>query len=211
MQTWRLLAALVAIYIPALAIPGPNFLAVTRASLDVSRRHGIVTALGVASGSTLQATIAAASVSLLLAHAGPVQRVVALLGGAYLLYVARAIWRQAAARQTASTTTHPEAGSVASSYWGGLLTNLTNPKALVFFSTIFAGLLGPEAPLASRIIGVIAICVLSTLWNLSLATVFTRPRVRLAYARVRPALLRTTAVVLGGFGLRLVWSATAGQ
>lgn len=210
MHTWSLLAALVAIYIPALAIPGPNFLAVTRASLDVSGRHGVVTALGVASGSTLQATLAAASVGLLLAHTGPVQRVVALLGGAYLLYMARSIWRQASIAQR-PLTADGRGGSVVASYWSGLLTNLTNPKALVFFSTIFAGLLGPGAPPAARVMSVIAICVLSTLWHLSLATVFTRPAVRQGYAYLRPALSRVTAALLGGFGLRLVWTAASGR
>ena len=57
MHPATLLAALAAVYVPVLAIPGPNFLAVSRASLDSRRRHALATALGVASGSTLLAAL----------------------------------------------------------------------------------------------------------------------------------------------------------
>lgn len=207
---WSLLAALVAVYLPALAIPGPNFLAVTQASLDVSRRHGVATALGVASGSTLLASLAAAGAGLLLSHAGPAQRVAALLGGAYLLYLARSIWRQSRSAQPAPAA--PAArGSVGASYRRGLLTNLSNPKALVFFSTIFAGLLGSGAPWSVRAAAVATIFCCSVSWHLSLATLFTRASVRAAYARMRRGLLRGTSLLIGGFGLRLVWQAAAGR
>ncbi len=209
-STWSLLVALVAVYLPALAIPGPNFLAVTQASLDISRRHGLATALGVASGSTLLATLAAAGAGLLLRHAGPAQRVAALLGGAYLLYLARSIWRQSRGAQPA-TTLRLARGSVPASYGRGLLTNLTNPKALVFFSTIFAGLLGAGAPWSARAAAVATIFSCSVGWHLSLATLFTRASVRAAYARMRRGLLRATSLLIGGFGLRLVWQAAAGR
>jgi threonine/homoserine/homoserine lactone efflux protein len=212
-STWSLLAALVVVYLPALAIPGPNFLAVTQASLDVSRRHGVATALGVASGSTLLASLAAAGAGLLLSHAGPAQRVAALLGGAYLLYLARSIWRQSRSAPPAGAVAGARAArtSVPASYGRGLLTNLTNPKALVFFSTIFAGLLGAGAPWAVRAAAVATIFACSVSWHLSLATLFTRASVRAAYARMRRGLLRGTSLLIGGFGLRLVWQAAAGR
>ncbi len=215
-STWSLLVALVAVYLPALAVPGPNFLAVTQASLDVSRRHGVATALGVASGSTLLASLAAAGAGLLLGHAGPAQRVAALLGGAYLLYLARSIWRQSRSAPPAGAAADAAAAqaaraSVPASYGRGLLTNLTNPKALVFFSTIFAGLLGAGAPWAVRAAAVATIFICSVSWHLSLATLFTRASVRAAYARMRRGLLRGTSLLIGGFGLRLVWQAAAGR
>ena len=206
---WTPLVALAAVYVPALASPGPNFLAVTRAALDGSRRVGVATALGVASGSTLQALLAATGVGLLLAHASGVQRVVALVGGAYLLHVARTIWRQAPVRgpTAASTRLAPPPLGLGAAYRAGLLTNLTNPKALVFFSTIFTALVGPGMPAALRFAAVGMICLLSTCWHLSLATLFMQPAVRAGYARVRPLLLRVTALAIGGFGLHLLWRA----
>ncbi len=205
-----MLVALAAVYVPALASPGPNFLAVTQAAVGGTRRQGVATALGVASGSTLQALLAATGVGLLLAHAGGVQRVVALLGGAYLLWVARAIWRQARAAGPALTPGATRAVTLRAAYRAGLLTNLTNPKALVFFSTIFTALVGPGLPAGLRFAAVALICLLSTCWHLALATLFTQAAVRSAYARARRPLLRVTALAIGGFGLHLVWSAARG-
>ncbi len=205
---WTPLVALAAVYLPALASPGPNFLAVTRAALDGSRRQGVATALGVASGSTLQALLAASSVGLLLAHAPAAQRVVALVGGAYLLYVARNVLRQAhgVLPADAAPAARP-AVALHAAFRAGLLTNLTNPKALVFFSTIFTALVGPGMPSALRFAAVAMICALSTCWHLALATLFMQPAVRTVYARVRPNLLRVTAMAIGGFGLHLLWDA----
>jgi threonine/homoserine/homoserine lactone efflux protein len=205
-----LLVALAAVYLPALASPGPNFLAVTQAAVGGSRRQGVATALGVASGSTVQALLAATGVGLLLAHAGGVQRVVALLGGAYLLWVARAIWRQARAGAVSPGIGKVRAISLHAAYRGGLLTNLTNPKALVFFSTIFTALVGPGLPAELRFAAVALICLLSTSWHLALATLFTQPAVRAGYARARRPLLRVTSLAIGGFGVRLLWGAARG-
>ena len=202
-----MLVALAAVYLPALASPGPNFLAVTQAAVGGSRRQGVATALGVASGSTVQALLAATGVGLLLAHAGSVQRLVALLGGAYLLWVARAIWRQARSHAVSPSVGAVRAISWRAAYRGGLLTNLTNPKALVFFSTIFTALVGPGLPAELRFAAVGLICLLSTSWHLALATLFTQASVRAAYTRARRPLLRVTALAIGGFGVRLLWGA----
>lgn len=211
MHPTALLTPLIALYIPALAIPGQNFLAVTQASLEQSRRHGIVTALGVSSGSTLQAIVAALGVGFLMSHAEPIQRAVALLGGSYLLYMARAIWLQPRVPLEGAAAQPRQARSMLASYRQGLFTNLTNPKALVFFSTIFAGLLGTQASPSNRMLAVACIGVLSTSWYCGVAMAFTRPTVRGAYGRLRPTLSRLTALILGGFGLRLIWSAAAGR
>ncbi len=210
MHPLTLLAALAAVYVPTLAVPGPNFLAVTRAALAAPRRISVATALGVATGSTVQAAFAAAGVGVLLAHHPAAQRAVALVGGFYLVVVARSIWRQARMNMLATEAGAAEPTSISAAYRAGLLTNLTNPKALVFFSTIFTALVGPGVPWTLRVAAVAAICVLSISWHLALATLFTHRRVRHAYAGVRPALLRLTAVAIGGFGLHLAWGAMRG-
>ncbi len=211
MNPWNALAALAAVYIPMLALPGPNFLAVTRASLDESRRHGVATALGVASGSTLQATLAAVGVGWLLGGAAPVLRVVALIGSAYLLYLAISMWRGAGAVATQARAPQRRAASTAASFRTGLLTNITNPKALVFFSTLFVALLGPGSTAAERVVAVMGICVFSTTWHLSLVTLFTNPAVRERYLRARPVLLRVASLLVGAFGLRLAFEALSGR
>ena len=204
MQTWTPLAALAAVYLPVLASPGPNFLAVTRASLDLPRRHALATALGVASGSTLLAALAAAGVGLLLRSSGGWLE---LLGAGYLLLAAWSIWRQASRVPAAAADPAQPAGTAATGYRTGLLTNLSNPKALVFFSTIFAALLGAQAPQGLRVMAVATVGTLSTAWHLSLATLFAQPAMRRGYALARPAVLRLSALLFTGFALRLLWQA----
>jgi len=199
-----ILASLVAVYIPVLVSPGPNFLVVTQAAINRNRRHAVYTALGIASGSTVLALLAATSVGLLLSRFAWFERTVQVLGGAYLLYVGVKIWR-GARQPLAALAAQDRAFSLRRSYWYGMATNLSNPKALVFFATIFATLLAPSVPLVVRISGVVAIGLCSTVWHVTLANWFSATRMQDWYRSVKPLINRGTAVVLVAVALELLW------
>lgn len=198
-----ILASLAAVYIPVLVSPGPNFLVVTQAAINQTRRHAIYTALGIASGSTVLACLAATGMGILLAHFGWFNRAVQILGGAYLLYVGVKIWQHA--KQPLAP--QPIAGggfSLRKSYWYGMATNLSNPKALVFFATIFASLLTPNLPLWVRVAGVAVICLCSTLWHITLANWFSGARMQHLYRAAKHIINRFTATVLIAVGVKLL-------
>ena len=77
-----ILAGLAAVYIPVLVSPGPNFLVVTQVAINQTRRHAVYTALGIATGSTLLACLAASCMGVLLAHFAWFNDAVRFLGGA---------------------------------------------------------------------------------------------------------------------------------
>ncbi|MCA1737551.1 MAG: LysE family transporter, partial [Actinobacteria bacterium] len=62
------LGSVFAIHVLAMISPGPNVLVVTQTALSDTRRAGIVTALGVAVGSTLWSSAALFSLSVVFAQ-----------------------------------------------------------------------------------------------------------------------------------------------
>lgn len=201
---FRILFTLIAVYVPFLVSPGPNFLVVTQAAVNQSRRHAVVTALGISSGSTIWAILAATGMGLLLAHFDWLHQGVRIFGGCYLAYVGVKIWRQAKQPFTEAQSAH--AGrTLNQSYWYGLATNLSNPKSLVFFSTMFASLLTSDLPIWVRVAGVCSIGTTSVAWNLSVANWFSGSRMQLAYRRAKTWINRVTSLVLVVAGLKLVW------
>jgi threonine efflux protein len=200
----RILLTLIGVYIPVLVSPGPNFLVVTQVAVSRSRRHAIVTALGVSSASTIMAMIAATGVGILMMHFARLQDVVRVVGGLYLAYVGVKTWRQAALPLMANDR-GSQMRSLQQSFWYGLTTNLSNPKSLVFFSTMFASLLTSDLPAWVRIAGVCSVALVSTTWNLSVANWFSGQRMKQAFARAKSSISRVTACVLVMVGIKLLF------
>jgi threonine/homoserine/homoserine lactone efflux protein len=199
----RILLTLIGVYVPVLVSPGPNFLVVTQVAVSQSRRHAIVTALGVSSASTILAVIAATGVGILMMHFAWLQNAVRIIGGFYLGYVGVKIWRHATQPLT-SNDSGQQTRSLSQLYWYGLTTNLSNPKSLVFFSTMFASMLTTDLPVWVRIAGVCSVSLVSTTWNLSVANWFSGQRMRLAFTRARTPISRMTACVLLVVGIKLL-------
>jgi threonine/homoserine/homoserine lactone efflux protein len=197
------LASLLGIYIPVLVSPGPNFLVVTQTAISHSRRHAVWTALGVSSASTILAAFAGTGMGILVARLPGFQDAVQLAGGLYLIYMAMKIWRQAGAVLGEATKTGKR--SLRQAYWFGLTTNLSNPKALVFFATIFASMIPPGSSPLLILASVLGIAITSSLWHLALANWFSGARMQRGYRHAKSKINRFTACVLAVSGASLLW------
>jgi len=208
-QSILVLAGIMAIYIPVLVSPGPNFLVVTQTAVNQSRRHAVYAALGVSSASTVLACIAATGVGILVASLPWFRHAVQLLGGCYLVFMGGKIWIGA---DKAVQAPHGFAVqySVRQAYYHGLATNLSNPKALVFFATIFASMITPDSSTWMKVTGVAGICVASSIWHLALANWFSSERMQRAYRNAKGIINRVTACVLLVFGASLFWQLALG-
>src|SRR5437762_1540132 len=89
----------------AIAIPGPNILAVLGTSMSVGRRSGIALALGVAAGSFGWAMLSVLGLSALLASYAAALRLIKLAGGCYLLWLGYKSFGSAASRYDLATRT----------------------------------------------------------------------------------------------------------
>ncbi len=208
-QSILVLAGIMAIYIPVLVSPGPNFLVVTQTAVNQSRRHAVYAALGVSSASTVLACIAATGVGLLVASLPWFHHAVQMLGGCYLVYVGVKIWIGATGAMQAPNGPAVQY-SVHQAYYHGLATNMANPKALVFFATIFASMITPDSSTWVKVTGVAGICIASSIWHLALANWFSSERMQRIYRNAKSIINRVTACVLLAFGVSLLWQLAIG-
>ncbi len=145
------LGSITVVHLVATASPGPKFLIVTRTSAGLSRRAGVLTALGVATASALWSGAAVLGLSFVFERFVWLYGVLKLLGGAYLIYLGVKAWLGVVDTPDISAERY---GIQAAEGWCyfcmGALTNLTNPKAAVFFGSIFTALLPPRRPAGFR-------------------------------------------------------------
>jgi threonine/homoserine/homoserine lactone efflux protein len=112
--------------------PGPNMGYLATVALDRGRRAGLLVTAGVAAGLSVHAIVAALGLGILIREAPLIYDLLRWTGVAYLLYLACEAW-QSGAKETGS------AAEPASLFWRGLLSNLFNPKSILFFVSVVPG------------------------------------------------------------------------
>lgn len=114
--------------------------------------------------------------------------------------------RSAASRSTASV----REGSDLATLRAGLLTNLANPKAVVYFASVFSAFVGGRLGGVARWGLWALVGAESLLWFSLVATVFAMPPMRRAYLRLARAIDAMAGAVFVAFGLRLLLARRGG-
>lgn len=200
------LAGVVGVHLLAMMSPGPNVLMVTQTAIASTRRAGVLAALGIAAGAAVWSTAAVLGLQALFAQAPWVSQGLRVVGGLYLLYLGVRFWRRAGRGFMAD----PEAAGGRLSDWQafrrGVLINLTNPKALIFYGSIFAALLSPGLPGWVKATAIGLIVVNSIGWHIALALLFSTPRAQQAYQRLKRKIDLTAGAAFGLLGIHLLAS-----
>ncbi|WFE71608.1 LysE family translocator [Halomonas sp. M1] len=131
MELGLFIGALAIVYL----IPGPDMLLVLHTSSTLGRGHGLATALGLAIARGAHVALAGLGLAALFIAAPWLFDVVRYAGAAYLVWLALQLIR---ARPSPRTKQHatPLKGSYYMAFRRGLLTNLLNPKSLLFCSVL---------------------------------------------------------------------------
>ncbi len=113
-----------------LMLPGPDMLLIASSSMSYGKKVGLFASLGNATSGVILTLLAAMGVSTLVAMSPVALKVLHLLGGAYLLKMGWDCMRA----QASSAPELDQMSKMATTYYQrALMSNLLNPKALVFF------------------------------------------------------------------------------
>lgn len=122
--------------------PGPDMLLIASRSLGQGRQAGFATLAGIQAGTYLHALAAAFGLSQLFVVVPMAYDVVRWAGAAYLLYLAWASFRsEGTAFAPAGTGLQLPLGRI---FAQGLVTNLLNPKMVLFVLALFPQFVKPE-------------------------------------------------------------------
>jgi len=196
------LSILGAILIGAMS-PGPSFVLVSRTAIAQGRSAGIAAALGMGVGGACLGGLALLGLSALLLRAEAVFLLVKVLGGLYLVYLGFRIFRDASAPITFESGGPDRAKSLGGNLVMGLLIQLSNPKTVIVYGSIFAALLPAEPEHWLMFTLVPMLFGIEAGWYLVVALVFSANAPRRAYMRAKIWLDRTAGAVMAGLGIRL--------
>ncbi|MEU8660317.1 LysE family translocator [Actinoplanes philippinensis] len=203
-MNWTAYAAYLAFAAVVVLIPGPDFAVVVGNTMAGGHRRGMWCAAGVASSNAVQGTAAILGLGALVVRAQPVFLIVKWMGAAYLVYLGLRLlvsaWRGRYVVPGASGDQDTRRG-----WRQGFVSNITNPKVLVFYVAVLPQFLTPGAGTMALALFALSHACLSLLYLLTLTAVMHRARRVLTRRRVRRCLDATTGTAMIGFGARLAF------
>jgi RhtB (resistance to homoserine/threonine) family protein len=193
----------------AVASPGPDFAIVVRQSLAHGRRTAIWTSLGVGAAILLHVSYSLLGIGLLLRSSETWFNVVKFAGAAYIAWLGIQSLRS---RPREFTATAIETGNVPASvaqrgaFTVGFLTNALNPKATLFFISLFAMIVSPQTPKLIQSIYGFWMALATAAWFSLVSVLFTRGDVRRRFLRHGHWIDRALGVVFLGLAVSLAFT-----
>ncbi len=193
----RLLAFAIASF-ALVAFPGPNLIYIVTRSVGQGLKAGLVSAVGVETGTLIHIAAAAFGLSALLAASPVAFAVVRYAGAAYLVYLGLRALRATPELGLPGTAVRAPLGRV---FRDGVVVNVLNPKVALFFLAFLPQFLSPEADARGQILILGALFFVLAL-TLDVAYAFAGEAVS-TWLHRRPAFLRRQGLVIGGVYLGL--------
>jgi threonine efflux protein len=198
------LLTLAAVHLVAMVVPGPNVLAVSQTAVARSRRAALAVAMGVATAAAVWAATAQGGLALVLARTDGLDLLLQSAGATILIVLGA---RLIANPEAATVKTASGSRRLGHFYTRGILINLSNPKSLVYFTSVFTALIPADASPAIRLGAVVIVVGESAAWHSLLALLFSRTRPRRLYACLGALIDRTVGGLFVLLGARLLWAA----
>lgn len=183
----------------AILSPGPALIMAMQASLTGGRAAGVAVGAGLATMAAAWTLAALLGLETVFAVAPWSYTALKTAGVAYLVWIAVQTWRGAKRPPVRNTR------SGAQSYGAGLLVNLGNPKSVLFAAAVLVVIFPPELSLGQSLAIAFNHLAVELVFYAAIARALSAAPVSRRYLRLKPALDRVSAVVLGALGLRLLF------
>jgi threonine/homoserine/homoserine lactone efflux protein len=186
--------------------PGPNMAYLAALSLASGVRAGIAAVAGVALGLAIYGFVAALGLAALIEQSRVLYEMLRWSGVAYLMWLAWKAW--SSERETSPQATDGPDGTARIAFRRGLITNLLNPKAGVFYVAVVPTFVtpSPDNVVAQTLLLSGIFVAVATAIHLSIVLLASRLHDVLTDPAQRRVVRRTLAVLLAGVA---VWFAVS--
>ena len=203
MEHLALIGTVTLIHLLAVISPGPDFIMCVRNSLAYSRKTGIWTAVGFGAGIGVHIFYSLAGLAVVISKSIILFNFIKFLGAGYLVYIGlRSIFSKSSKLDLSEQPKRFDISAV-SAVKIGFLTNALNPKATLFFLSLFTFVISPNTP--APVLGAISlIMVLNTvLWFSIVSVFFTQNSIRSAFERFQGVFNKTLGGLLVALGIKV--------
>ncbi|MCX4026823.1 LysE family transporter [Endozoicomonas sp. SM1973] len=214
-----LLITVGSIHLGGLISPGPDFALVLRNSLSrdnliLSRKLAGITALGLASGVLIHTLLSILGISMLIKSQPMLFTGLQLVGAVYLLYLGYGALKSGWARVKSGCITSlgiddkkQQNDGIWQVYLAGLMTNLLNPKALVYFISLISAFVVNSSSISLKLGIAAELFLLTFIWFSLLAVFLSTKKMQEWINQFEGYINIATGMLFSGVGTIIVWQA----
>lgn len=188
----------------AVASPGPDFAVVMKQSLQQGRKIGIITSLGVGTGILLHVAYSILGVSILIKATPWIYHSLIYVAALYLVWMGIGGLRSHSTGVADGLPKPINAHSSLKAFMVGFITNGLNPKATLFFLTLYTLAIPAESTLLSKSIYGIYLSFATACWFILVSILVSHQWVRRSYISHGYIFDRIMGGVLIGMAIILV-------
>ena len=184
--------------------PGPDFFLVLKNSLSYNRKMALMTCLGVISAIAIHMSYCVAGIAVLITATPWLYNALRYAGAAYLLWIGiKELLAKSSATTYISKQTQPINVTAKAAFMQGLLCNLLNPKAALFFLAIFTQLLNVDSTITDKLLVAFIIWLEALLWWPLVVFIFQTQIVQRRYFKLQFIIDKLLGVILILLGVKV--------
>lgn len=203
------LVVLTVVHTLAAASPGPDFVFVSQQTLANGKRTGLLCSLGIALGLSFHIAYSAFGLAAVVSHSSELLWWLKILGGSYLIYLGSKGLRAKASSGQMVKGVKPPPDSSLKTIGAGFLCNVLNPKAPIYFLSLFTLVLSPDMPLYQITIFGLWIMLIQLCWFSFVVFVLSIPVVNNRFQRAGHWIDRMLGGTMVLLGLKVLVSKTS--
>ena len=209
MDLYQGLLLISSIHLLAAAAPGPDFVLVSQQTLSNGKRAGLLCSLGIALGLSIHILYSSLGLAAIIANSSSALWGIKLLGGCYLIYLGISGLSARAANKQAIEVTATTEFSALKTIGLGFLCNALNPKAPIYFVSLFTVVLSQDTPAQHLLIYGLWMMLLQLAWFSFLTLLLSRPMVTRKFQRMGHWIDRLAGGAMLLLGLKVLATRTS--
>jgi len=190
-------------HILAVASPGPDLALVLKNALSGNKKVGIYTALGIALGILVHVLYSVVGLALVISQSIVLFNIIKLVGAGYLIWIGVKSLMSSKGPVTASTQVTTKSISTKEAIKQGFLTNVLNPKATLFFLSLYTQVISPNTSASLKLLYGAEMVTATFIWFTLVAIFMTRKPVQAVYEKIKHRIDQAFGVALIALGLKV--------
>ena len=193
------------IHLFAVVSPGPDFIIIVRQSISSGRRSALMTSLGIGIGILMHITLCIFGLGMIIKESDLLFKIIQIIGSLYLAYLG-IISIKSKKSSTKSKCNDEFNFNAFESFKLGFLTNVLNPKATLFFLSLYVLIISNNTPFQFQILFGLWMSFATGLWFAFLSLILTNESILAKIEFMSIKIQRLTGVILIIFAIKLLFS-----
>ena len=190
----------------ALLAPGPDFAMILKQSITYGKRASIVSSIGIGLGISVHVIYTILGIGLIISKSIVLFTIIKYLGAMYLIYIGYKSLKSKGMKLESDVSLIKNEISDTKSFMIGFLCNALNPKATLFFLSMFTVVVSIDTPMyIQAFYGIF--CIFATMfWFIGTSLILSQRRVREFFNSFGKWFDRVVGVVLITLGIKVALS-----